>query len=442
MAPEQAAGRHDELGPETDVYALGALLFALLTGGPPFRSETAVQTILDVIHREPQAPSSLNDSIDPGLEAICLKCLAKTPEGRYRSAQELADDLDRFLDGRAVEATPMTAWRRRLIWLRDIPLVAAISGRHARPTPAHRRAQWMLLAAIMSAPLLAMAAWYVDHRIAQQMPNPVLIAAGSKGGVYDAFSRGLQPALAENAGVEVEVVESAGSGANRRLLATRGAHLALLQHVDLVPQQVHVIAPLYYEVVHVVVPIESDVRSIEDLAGRRVSLGPRNSGMRAAATAVLKHYQVDVASLRETERSYADLLDGDARLDAAIVTIGLSGDRIREILSSGRCKLIPLVDTANIRHPTLRPFTIEIEHYPAAQLEAPVQTVATPAFLATYPGAPDALVRTTLEQLFERPANIPGRITRDQASAWPGITFHPVAGELFGMTNDLGMPND
>jgi serine/threonine-protein kinase len=104
MAPEQAAGNQGTPGPACDVYSLGAILYELLTGRPPFLAATAVDTLLLVRSEEPVRPRLLNPQIDPDLEFICRKCLEKKPEHRYKSAAQLADDLEAYLNDEPVSA--------------------------------------------------------------------------------------------------------------------------------------------------------------------------------------------------------------------------------------------------------------------------------------------------------------------------------------------------
>jgi serine/threonine-protein kinase len=125
MAPEQAGSQSKEIGAATDVYALGAILYELLTGRPPFREDTPLDTLVQVLEGEPTLPRRLNPGLPAELELICLKCLEKAPGQRYRSASALADDLERFLQGETVEARPRGPWQRLRYWARREPALAS-----------------------------------------------------------------------------------------------------------------------------------------------------------------------------------------------------------------------------------------------------------------------------------------------------------------------------
>jgi serine/threonine-protein kinase len=148
MAPEQARGDKSAIGPVTDVYALGAILYELLTGRPPFCAETSTATLGQVVSEDPVPPKRLNSLVPRDLETICLKCLQKRPSDRYANAAALADDLRRFERGEPITARPPGALERAAKWVRRRPTAAA-----------------MLAAAVLMLTSITVAAvWYAGDR--------------------------------------------------------------------------------------------------------------------------------------------------------------------------------------------------------------------------------------------------------------------------------------
>ena len=136
MAPEQSAGRSRDLTTATDVYGLGAILYATLTGRPPFRGGSPLEVLERARHREPDRPRSINRRVDADLETICLKCLEKEPNRRYAGAEALAEDLGRWLEGRPIRARRSGPARNLAKWSRRHPALAILSTTLAVGAPA------------------------------------------------------------------------------------------------------------------------------------------------------------------------------------------------------------------------------------------------------------------------------------------------------------------
>jgi serine/threonine protein kinase len=126
MAPEQAEGKSRDAGPLVDVYALGAILYEMVTGRPPFKASSTLGTLEQVRSHDPVPPGRLQSAVPRDLETICLKCLHKDPARRYASALDLAEDLHRFLAGEPIRARPAGLWERTLKWTRRRPAAAAL----------------------------------------------------------------------------------------------------------------------------------------------------------------------------------------------------------------------------------------------------------------------------------------------------------------------------
>ncbi|MGI9518755.1 MAG: serine/threonine-protein kinase [Pirellulaceae bacterium] len=128
IAPEQAAGREGAASQQSDIYSIGATLYRMLTGQPPFKEATPLATLRAVQEQEPEPPSRLNPEIDPDLEAICMKCLERVPRHRYSSAADLRTDLDNYLSGCPVAARPVNSVQKLVRWCQRQPALAVSTG--------------------------------------------------------------------------------------------------------------------------------------------------------------------------------------------------------------------------------------------------------------------------------------------------------------------------
>lgn len=131
MAPEQAAGKSKEIGPPADIYALGAILYELLSGVPPFEGQSTWDIVTKVLNQDPMPPSRRNAQAPRDLETICLKCLHKEPAKRYETGLALAEDLHRYLNGEPIEARPVGQLERGVMWVRRRPGISVLLGTSA-----------------------------------------------------------------------------------------------------------------------------------------------------------------------------------------------------------------------------------------------------------------------------------------------------------------------
>lgn len=441
MAPEQAIGQSEHATHATDIYSLGAVLFAAISGKPPLVGDTVMQTLSKVAHQPAPTLRSVCPKVDHDLSAIVEKCLEKKPKRRYASAAALADDLDRYLNGEPIAARSMGRVGRTVQWTKQIPIVAAVTGRHSTDAPiSQRRLQTAMIAMVFLMPLGLLTGVYLQYRSAAAMPTHVRIAGGLPGGLYTVASRHLGEALAASVGVSYEVSQTGGTWDNRDRLLNGEFHLAPMQASAVGGEELAVVAPLFYEAVHVLVRRDGPVQSIGDLDGNRIAVGPEGSGSRRAAELVLDSLHLDESACprivlkwpRLREVSVGNPVDSEVP-SVAIICIGPGSDLVQGLLADETWRLIPLKGGVKIslQHPTLRPMTLAPGSYPNVTLpKEGIETVGTTAFLVSHRSAPDRLVETALKALYQEPV-LTGLIPAKNAAEWQGLAFHRAARTYF-----------
>ncbi|MFG0261644.1 MAG: serine/threonine-protein kinase [Novipirellula sp. JB048] len=434
MAPEQAGGLSDRANRQSDVYAMGAILFACLTGRPPIAAETIMQTLLDVVHNPAPAVRSLRADAPVDLETIVAKCLEKQPQKRYASAEKLADDLDAFLEDRPITARPRSLPVKIWHWLEGVPLVAALSGRRmVNASLPHRRFQAAMLLLLLMTPLIATALALLWQQHKESMPRRVQIAGGHQNGVYHTVANSIAQRLQAQHPVTTTVANSNGSLDNRARLLDGEVQLAPVQASAISGDPLCVVAPLFFEVVHLLVREHANVRSFHDLQGHRVAVGPLGSGSRATTEMVFESLNL-TPEMAVREVLAWEELQSETAPDVAVICIGVGSPLVANLIRHHRWQLIsiPRPIQISLQHPTLRPMTIERSDYPDLDLPTEgIATVGTTAFLAARTDTPSELVTATLRSLYEPPTLCAGLIPRKQAAEWRGFVFHHAARQFY-----------
>nr|WP_146392595.1 serine/threonine-protein kinase [Allorhodopirellula solitaria] len=471
MAPEQAVGNSDEATSQSDIYSLGGILFAAIAGHPPLVGDTVMQTLMRVAHHPAPALRSVCPDADIEIEAIVGKCLEKQPALRYATAGQLADDLDRYLAGKSITARSKGRLGKTVAWTRQVPLVAALTGHPTTDAPlGQRRFQTSLLVLAILLPVMLLAwSWWDSRRIAA-MPSQVSLAGGLVGGLYTDAAQHLADVMQQQSGVPCHVLPTRGTWDNRAKLIAGEVQLAPMQASAVGGEELAVVAPLFYEAVHVLVRRDGPVRTIADLAGQRIAVGPSGSGSRRAADLVLDSLQLDAEVCPRVEVEWPQLKEGlpsdsgqQRGVSVAIICIGPGSKLVRDLLADGDWELISLSGSVEIslQHPTLRPmilqrsayrntYTAETASQPVAEGdpgaedgstpaiasdEGGIETLGTTAFLVCRRDASDALVQATLESLYHRPTLV-GLIPANHAAEWQGLAFHRTAREYFLSLDD------
>jgi len=289
----------------------------------------------------------------------------------------------------------------------------------------HRWPGWVLVGVV-----LAVVIGLLVARLA--LPHEIRIATAIKGGLYYDLAEKLAPSLAERSGHSVQVLETRGTVDNVALLRSGEAHLAILQAGAAETDGLVAIAPLYPDVVHIIVRKDCGVTDPTQLDGHCVALGPEGSGMRQSAQTILQHFRVDCDSLRLNDHYFGEMLD-DPTIEAAVVTTGMLNPDLNRLLETGEFDLLPVhdVDAIAMRNPFFTGITIPRGMYSEKPLvpPQPVPTVATTALLATTARQKPALVRAALQAVYEDypSRGTPTLIPLEQAADWLPIPLHKTA---------------
>lgn len=436
MSPEQALGRSDQHVATTDVYSLGAILFALLTGKPPFKGTSVVQTVMQVIHRPAPSLRQLKPGIEEDLETIVAKCLHKQPAKRYQTAAELAGELERYLEGRPIEARPQNWLQKSYHWSLGIPLIGALAGyKVLDPTAGQRQAQrWILMLGLLL-PLLAFSILGLSQWWSKQLPLRIRIASGESGGLYYSIGEKLAERIGDKTKHKSMVRATAGSIENSRLLMDRQCDLALLQASSVRSETIAVVAPLYYEAVHLLVPKGSTLESLEAIkrqqAKPKIWLGLPESGNHEAAEVILKMVGFGPEDYLAADGSW-EMLEKGTDIDLAFVVIRAGHSRVRQLMEKTGYHLIPIEGATELalEEPTFRPLDVPRDAYPGLATSE-IKTLATTAFLACRADAPDLLVKETLSALYDDGLIMPELISRQKAKLWRGLAYHHAAQQYF-----------
>lgn len=282
------------------------------------------------------------------------------------------------------------------------------------------------LAPVMVLVLVAsVGGWLLTREV---LPRPIRIATAAPGGLYQRVGE----LLAERIEARVELVTTAGSRENRDLLLAGEVDLAILQASSVSLADLALLAPLYPEVVHVVVRADSPFERIAELAGRRVVLGGAGSGMRASAERVLARYGIETEGLEERARYFTDLAS-DPSLEAAVVTTGIANPDLHALFAGGEHRLLAIEDARAISmlDPIFEPFVIPrgLFHEAPPVPDSDVRSVASVAVLAARADVSSLLTSTALEALYapDMHLELPTLVPMEEAAAASPGRLHATA---------------
>ena len=423
MSPEQVRGMPTDH--RSDIFSFGAVLYELLSGRRAFGAATTVESLGAILNQDPPELTSPAGVIPPGLADIVRRCLEKLPERRFHSANDLAFALA-AAPVHAVQAAP-----------------------HAVSRVPRRGGRWAAAATLLVL-LSAIAAYVLSHTRADPAgPTRVRIAIAQPGTVSFTLGQGIVDVINQAPDeIAATVVATEGAVAAVRRLDSGGAEFALANNqlafhavkTDrlLGHRSPHIVgaAVLFGVPVHVLVRKGTDIASIEDLRGKRVSVGLEGSGERFTTERLLEYFELKpgdfTAVYLDIEDSLSKLLDGT--IDAYVASRGLPHTAIAAAMATSQIRLLSLdrerVEGLRLNQPFMLPFTIPKGTYP--RQDTSVITVSCKILLLASASVPDTVVGTLLEAIASR---IPDLIARHPTAAEIDLARRPSIGS--GMSIDL-----
>lgn len=424
MPPEQAGGRLEAIGPASDVYALGAILFDLLAGRPPFREATSVDTMIAVLQEDAPPLSKFRPTVSPALEAICHKCLAKNPADRYATAADLAADLGRYLRGERIRARHVSWGQQLWQFLKNVPIVAGVLGERAtRPTRRHQWVNRLIVGGLIALiGLLTLAAFWPES-----LPDEIRIAA-SVADVPDDELSGVAIQLATGLDRPSPALATSGDADSRARLLDGRADVAITSVSTSLDPELAVVAPLYYEHLWILARATSKIDSLAQFRGHRLAIGPADAREHRLAREILGQLALDLESeVTLSEESIWELAQ-NPRLDGALGLTSTASQPLRELLASGEFRLIGLPYSHALveANPDFQARRILPDDVPS-NVELPpggLDSLVTPRVLVARLDASPLLVRQALASLLDGPR--PDHwLTPSDLRRWSHLSWHP-----------------
>ena len=263
------------------------------------------------------------------------------------------------------------------------------------------------------------------------LPNRITIASGVPGGMYYDLAGKISDRMRTGSGGEPTVKATGGSVENLKQLLDNHADIALMQESTVRADQVSVIAPLFFEPIHILIPTESQIQSVADLKGQSVVLGSKDSGTRQAALKLLKYFGLSEKDMDVVDSDWNTMGIRERKIPIFAV-IKAEQPGLTELLSTGEYRLLSIVDAPNM---TLTEPMFRLYQFPAGSyrgsVSEPVSSLATAALLVVRRDASSRLVDECLQALYDSGGVAEGLITKEMAAEWQGLPYHPAARRYF-----------